>query len=199
MSISTACGGPKSGSYKWGPLSFARDQSDVRTVRAPGGQLRVGAVLSPLSTTPSSSFHPPDRGLRLRALLSSSDERLPVLTTVPDCAEGTARRRSPSTTVRSEALPVASNDVDLGVSAEDGDSALRVDFSEVLAIEQAGRRVRRARDQQALRAAQFDVVTVGTIAAAITAACTARTESRTALPARPCSATTLARLRATRR
>ena len=48
-------------------------------------------------------------------------------------------------------------------------------------------------------AAQFDVVTVGTIPAAITAACTARTESRTALPARPCSATALARLRAARR
>ena len=54
-----------------------------------------------------------------------------------------------STTVRSEALPVASDDVDLGVSAEDRDSALRVDFSEVLVVEEAGRRVRRARDQPA--------------------------------------------------
>ena len=32
---------------------------------------------APLSTTPLSSFHPPDRGLRLRALLSSSDGPLP--------------------------------------------------------------------------------------------------------------------------
>ena len=46
MSISTACGGAKSVSNKGGPLSFARDQSDVRTVRAPGGELHVGAVHS---------------------------------------------------------------------------------------------------------------------------------------------------------
>ena len=42
---------------------------------------------APPPTTPLSSFHPPDRGMRLRAQLSSSDERLSGADHGPDCAE----------------------------------------------------------------------------------------------------------------
>ena len=89
MSISTAYGGTKSGSYKWGPLSFASDQSDVRTARA-GGQLHLGAVLSSAADD-TLEFVPPTHPTAVSGCAPCSRRGTsacpPVLITVPDCAE----------------------------------------------------------------------------------------------------------------